>query len=60
MADGEKARLPIVAMTAHAMKGDRQRCLDAGMNGYLAKPINARELIDIVENSTTQGSPAMP
>jgi CheY-like chemotaxis protein len=34
----------IVAMTAHAMKGDEQRCLDAGMDGYLAKPIRSEEL----------------
>jgi CheY-like chemotaxis protein len=41
--------VPIVAMTAHAMKGDRERCLAADMDGYLAKPVNAQEMIGLVE-----------
>jgi signal transduction histidine kinase/CheY-like chemotaxis protein len=41
--------VPIVAMTAHAMKGDRERCLDAGMDGYVAKPIHSEELAAAIE-----------
>ena len=41
--------VPIIAMTAHAMKGDRERCLQAGMNGYLSKPVRAEDLRDVIE-----------
>ncbi|HEY2828111.1 MAG TPA: response regulator [Pirellulales bacterium] len=43
------SRIPIIALTAHAMAGDQQRCLDAGMNGYLAKPLDIDQLIKTVE-----------
>ena len=42
-------RVPIVGLTAHTMEGDRQRCLDAGMDDYLAKPVEQAELIATLE-----------
>jgi two-component system, sensor histidine kinase and response regulator len=39
---------PIVAMTARAMKGDREQCLEAGMDGYVSKPVRQRELYQAI------------
>ena len=47
---GTSAHIPIVAMTAHAMKGDRENCLEKGMDGYVSKPLQPRVLFDVLES----------
>jgi PAS domain S-box-containing protein len=51
-------RQPVIALTAHAMKGDQERCLAAGMDGYLTKPILAQELDAILETFVTRRASA--
>jgi len=45
---GTSEHIPIVAMTAHAMPGDREKCLEAGMDGYVAKPVRKQHLYDVI------------
>jgi two-component system sensor histidine kinase/response regulator len=52
--------VPIVAMTAHAMKGDRELCLAAGMDEYIAKPIRAHQLFDVIEAVVSPAQTAAP
>ena len=47
--DPALGRVPIIAMTAHAMKGDADKCYDAGMDDYISKPIDSRRLVELVE-----------
>ncbi len=46
-------RIPIIAMTAHAMKGDAERCKNAGMDGYISKPVHADELCRLIQEILT-------
>ena len=47
--DAVKAKIPIVAMTANAFEEDRKTALDAGMNGFVAKPVNVNELMETLK-----------
>ena len=49
--------MPIVAMTAHAMKGDRERCLEAGVDGYVAKPILEEDMFAAIEAAVAGNAP---
>jgi len=53
-----KNHIPIIAMTAHAIKGDRERCLEAGMDEYISKPIDSDKLFEAIEKLT--GDPGHP
>jgi CheY-like chemotaxis protein len=53
-----RSHLPVIALTAHAMRGDRERCLAAGMDGYIAKPINRKDLFTVIESVLQSCRPA--
>ena len=50
----ELSRIPVIAVTAYAMKGDQEKFIEAGCDAYLSKPINTRELPGFIENMLKQ------
>ena len=55
--DNPKSRVPIIAMTAHALAGDREKCLSSGMDHYVTKPIDQIQLFDAVESFANGDAP---
>ena len=53
--DGDKSKIAIIAMTANAMRGDREKCIESGMNDYLSKPINKNEFQKMLEKWLKNG-----
>jgi len=51
-AETNTPRVPVIGMTAHALAGDRERCLAAGMDDYIAKPFNPTQLEEVVRAAT--------
>ena len=46
--------IPIIALTAYALNGDKEKCLQAGMNDYISKPINLRKAVNLIQQYVTQ------
>ncbi|MEN6349986.1 MAG: response regulator [Syntrophomonas sp.] len=55
--DKNLSHLPVIAMTAHAMSGDRQKCLACGCSSYIAKPFKSEELVQMIRNNLPSNSP---